>query len=40
MQAAFDNARELLDEDTRLSDYPLLRARMERMFSVDIGVLN
>ncbi len=40
MQAAFDDARELLDEDTRLSDYPLLRARMERMFSVDIGVLN
>lgn len=40
MQAAFDDARALLDEDATLSAYPLLRARMERMFSVDVGVLN
>ncbi|MBE6661128.1 MAG: ATP-dependent DNA helicase RecG [Ruminococcaceae bacterium] len=40
MQAAFDDARELLETDAQLVDYPLLRARMERMFSVDIGVLN
>ena len=40
MQAAFDDARELLEADAQLTDHPLLRARMERMFSVDIGVLN
>ena len=40
MQTAFDDARALLDEDAMLSDYPALRARMERMFQVDIGVLN
>jgi ATP-dependent DNA helicase RecG len=40
MQTAFDDARALLDEDAMLSDYPTLRARMERMFQVDIGVLN
>ena len=40
MQAAFDDARALLDEDPTLSDYPALRARMERMFHVDVGVLN
>ncbi len=40
MQAAFDDARELLDKDAQLDSVPLLRRRMERMFSVDIGVLN
>jgi ATP-dependent DNA helicase RecG len=40
MQAAFDDARELLEADAQLVEHPLLRARMERMFSVDIGVLN
>ena len=40
MQAAFDDAKELLEQDTMLDRLPLLRRRMERMFSVDIGVLN
>jgi ATP-dependent DNA helicase RecG len=40
MQTAFDDAKELLEADAQLAEYPLLRARMERMFSVDIGVLN
>ena len=40
MQTAFDDARALLKEDETLSEYPLLRARMERMFAVDIGVLS
>jgi ATP-dependent DNA helicase RecG len=40
MQAAFDDARELLETDAQLTGAPLLRRRMERMFSVDIGLLN
>ena len=40
MQAAFDDAKELLAEDAGLCAYPALRARMERMFTVDLGVLN
>ena len=40
MQAAFDDAKELLETDAQLFSAPLLRRRMERMFSVDIGFLN
>jgi ATP-dependent DNA helicase RecG len=40
MQVAFDDAKELLAEDAGLCAYPALRARMERMFTVDLGVLN
>jgi ATP-dependent DNA helicase RecG len=40
MQIAFDDAKELLAEDAGLCAYPALRARMERMFTVDLGVLN
>ena len=40
MQAAFDDAREILEQDTNLAENPQLRARMERMFTVDLGVVN
>ncbi len=40
MQSAFDDARELLEKDAQLSAYPLLRAKMERLFSVELGVLS
>ncbi len=40
MQAAFDDARELLEKDPLLSAHGALRARMERLFTVDLGVLN
>ena len=39
-QAAFDDARELIEQDATLSHIPLLRERVERMFTLDIGVLS
>ena len=40
MQAAFDDARSLIEQDATLSHIPLLRERVERMFTLDIGVLS
>ena len=40
METAFADARSLLEQDATLSGYPVLRERMERMFTVDASVLN
>ncbi|MBR0443292.1 MAG: ATP-dependent DNA helicase RecG [Clostridia bacterium] len=40
MQAAFTDARELLEHDPTMESCPLLRERVEQMFTVDTGVLN
>ncbi len=40
MQTAFDDARILMERDPTLRDCPLLRERVERMFTLDIGVLS
>ena len=40
METAFADARSLLEQDATLSGYPVLRARMERMFTVDASILN
>ena len=40
MQAAFDDAQTLMERDPTLKGCPLLRERVERMFTLDIGVLS
>jgi ATP-dependent DNA helicase RecG len=40
MQSAFDDAKELLEQDPTLENSPSLRERMEQLFTLDAGVLN
>ena len=40
MQSAFDDAKELLEQDPTLANSPSLRERMEQLFTLDAGVLN
>ena len=40
MQAAFDDARTLMEQDPTLDGCPLLRERVRSMFTLEIGVLS
>jgi len=40
MKQAFSEAREIVDRDPTLSEYPLLSENVRKMFAIDIGTIN
>ncbi len=40
MKAAFDEARSLVSADPSLSQYPILREQVTRLFTLDVGTIN